>query len=281
MKRLRGTNTRQAMSAVVVLLCGLAVAPVVAGPINTDVAFTPREGGGVLRLQYIYAEAEGRGAAGQINASTFRSTLVYGATERMALFLSAPYHNRQIDVSPVGGARFEDAHDGIGDITALVKYRFWQQDTDTLETNRLALLAGVSVRAGDSDFTTDSYDPMVGLAWSWRADRTRLDADVLYRINTGTGNFGHDALRYDFAWSYRIYPAKYAPGQVVSLDTVAELNGVYRTDGSHEVYLAPGLQLAGDGWALETSLQLPVVREVADDRAETDVRFVIGVRFFW
>lgn len=280
---IRATTTiiRKTLPTMAVVLGALAVAPVVAGPIHTDVAFTPRAGGGILRLQYVYREAEGRGAAGQINASTFRSTLVYGATERIALFLSAPYQNRQVDISPAGGGRFEDAHDGIGDVTAMVKYRFWQQDKGTLETNRWAILGGVNIRVGDSDFTTDSYDPIVGVAWSWRADRNRLDADLLYRFNTGTGLFAHDAIRYDFAWSYRIYPATYEAGQIVSLDTVAELNGLYRTDGSHEVYLAPGLQLSGDGWALETSIQLPVVREVDDDRPENDFRFVFGVRFHW
>ncbi|MCH8243457.1 MAG: transporter [Planctomycetes bacterium] len=276
----RSTNRiKQAVLAAAAVLASIASAT--AGPINTDVAFTPRAGGGILRLQYVYLEADGHGAVGQINASTFRSTLVYGATERVALFFSVPYQNRQIDVSPAAGGRFEDAHDGIGDMTALVKYRFWQRDSGTLETNRWAVLGGVSIRSGDSDFTTDSYDPIIGTAWSRRANRTRWDADLLYRFGTGSGQFGHDAIRYDLAWSYRIYPAIYEPGQIASIDTVAELNGLYRTDGSHEVYLSPGLQLSGDGWVLETSLQLPIIREVDDDRAENDFRFVFGIRFHW
>lgn len=255
-----------------------------AGPINTDVAFTPREGGAILRLQYHYSESGGAGEVENINASIVRATYVFGVKANLALFLSVPYGNRQIDRlvrRDNRWIRFEEAHDGLADVTVLAKYRFWQHDRSESETQRWAVLGGLNIRSGDSDFSSDSYDPILGTAFSWRRDRGRFDADLVYQFNTGVGDFRHDGLRYDVAYSYRVFPQRYQRGQSYSLDAVAELNGFYSTDGSHEVFLSPGLQYVTERWALEASVQLPVVQEFAQDRPETDFRIVLGFRLHW
>ena len=64
-------------------------------------------------------------------------------------------------------------------------------------------------------------------------------------------------------------------------EAVAELKGRYRTAGSHEIFLSPGVQFVAEHWLIEASLQLPVVREMAAGRAETDYRFVLGLRLRW
>lgn len=259
-----------------------AIPSAMAGPINTNVAFTPREGGAILRLQYIYSESDSAGTVENINASAVRATYVFGVKANLALFLTVPYHNRQVDRlerQENRWVRFEEAHDGIGDITVLAKYRFWQRDISPQETMRWAALGGLNIRSGDSDFTSNSYDPILGTVFSWRKDRRRLDADLIYQFNTGRGDARHDALRYDVAYSYRVYPKVYAPGQTASWDAVAELNGLYLADGSHEIFLSPGLQYVTETWAFEASLQLPIVQEPADDRPETKFRLTLGLRF--
>ena len=65
------------------------------------------------------------------------------------------------------------------------------------------------------------------------------------------------------------------------IDAVAELNGRYLTDGSHEIFLSPGVQFVAEHWLIEASLQLPVVRAMAAGRAETDYRLVLGLRLRW
>lgn len=250
-----------------------------AGPINSDVAFTPRKGGSILRLQYSYSEADDRDEVRHVNSSGIQGTYVHGLKENLALFFTVPYMNQQVDrVLPRLG-RVESAHDGVGDLTFLAKYRFWQRDTRPGETYRWAALGGLNVRSGDSEFSSDSYDPILGTVFTLQRDRNLLDADLIYQFNTGRDESRHDALRYDLAYSYRFFPAVFEPGANYEWNAVAELNGLYSTDGSHEVFLSPGLQFVTERWAIEASVQLPVIQDV--DGPETDYRLVIGLRFQW
>ncbi|MCH7527713.1 MAG: transporter, partial [Planctomycetes bacterium] len=172
-----------------------------------------------------------------------------------------------------------DAHDRIADLTFLAKYRFWQDDRGPGETIRWAVVGGLNIRSGDSDFTSDGYDPIVGTVVTWKRDRAGLYADLIYQLNTGGGESRHDALRYDVAYAYRLTPARFEPGNAWEVDAVAELNGRYGTDGSHEIFLSPGLQFITKRWIFETSLQLPVIQDI--NGPQTDYRFVVGVRYQW
>ena len=87
-----------------------------AGPINSNVAFTPRKGGSVFRLQYYYGEASGPNVS-QVHRSGVRGTFVYGFSSKLAFILNAPYANRQVDRVVGRLGRIEEAHDGVGDIT--------------------------------------------------------------------------------------------------------------------------------------------------------------------
>ncbi|MEE9295346.1 MAG: hypothetical protein V3W34_10355 [Phycisphaerae bacterium] len=273
-------NRRSHLAFIAVTSVAMA-APAFAGPINTNVALTPAKGVSIFRLQYKYAEADGSGPIAHLNASTVSNTFVHGVTARLALFLTAQYNNRQVDRLHSDGGRFELAHDGIADFTFFAKYRFWENDPGPLETARWAAIGGLNVRSGDSDFTSDSYDPLAGAVYSWRRHRSRFDADLIYQLNTGRDAFRHDNLRYDLAWSYRLFPSVYKPDDASEFDLVAELNGRYTTDGSHELFLAPGAQFITERWAVELSLQLPVVQELAGSSPETDYRLVISMRFQW
>jgi len=255
--------------------------PASAGPINTDVALTPPKGGNIFRLRYSYAEAGARRNIRHVNASGVRGTYVYGLKENMTLSLSVPYMNKQVDVVMPKLGRIEKAHDGIGDITFTTKYRFWQNDTRPGETLRWAALGGINLRSGDSDFSSDSYDPIAGTVFSWQRDRGWLDADLVYQFNTGGGEFRHDTLRYDVSYSYRVYPEVYQDENAWEIDVVGELNGRYTTDGSHEVFLSPGLQLITERWFVEASIQLPVIQDLPGDEPETNYRLVLSLRFQW
>ena len=259
----------------------LTIATAQAGPINTDVAFTPREGGSILRLQYVYSESGAGGAVRHINASQARATYVYGAKANLALFLSAPYVHKEVDRFNAKLGRSEQTRDGIPDVTVMAKYRFWQDDRGPGKTTRLAVLGGLNVRSGDSDFSSDSYDPIIGAVYTWRDDRKHIDLDCVYQFNTGGGPFRHDALRYDTAYSYRLFPAVFTSESKYELAGVAEINGRYSTDGTHEIFISPGLQLTTERWTIEASLQLPAVQELSTDGPETNYRFVVGIKFRW
>ncbi|MFQ5425267.1 MAG: transporter [Phycisphaerae bacterium] len=259
----------------------LRTVPALAGPINTDVALTPPTGGSLLRLQFSYTEFRPRDAVRAAHLSTISGTYVYGATKDVALFLRAPYAHRDTHVVNPRLGRVEVTDSGVPDLTVMAKYRFWQRDTRPGETYRWAALGGLDLRSGDSAFSSDSYDPIVGTVFTWQRDRGVFGADLVYQLNTGGGASRHDTLRYDVAYSFRLFPTVYEMKTAWELDAVAELNGRYDTDGSHEVFLAPGLQLIGERWTVETSIQLPVIQELGTDRAETDYRVVFGLRLRW
>lgn len=264
--------------------CAIALcvcAPTLAGPINTDVALTPRKGGAIFRLQYRYSEADGAGNVVHVNRSSVIGTFVYGITENLAMFLTVPYANRQVDVVVPRLGRIEQAHDGLGDITFKLKYRFWQKDLGPGDTMRWAVLGGLNIRSGDSDFSSDSYDPLVGTVFSFRRGRAIFDADLVYQFNTGRGKFRHDTLRYDVSVAYRLLTGTTQRDMAYELDAVAELNGRYTTNGAHELYLSPGLQFITERWALEASVQLPIVQDLPRGQPETAYRLVTGLRFQW
>ncbi len=264
------------------LVAGLGfVAPAIAGPINSNVAFTPRQGGSILRLQYRYTEAEGDAGLSHVNTSAAIATYVYGLTPKLALFLNVPYMSREVDRFDKRLGRVSDTGAGFADVNVLVKYRFHQEDIGPGRTIRWAVIGGVNIRTGDSDFTSDSYDPILGTVWSWRHDRHRFDADLLYQINTGGGPKRHDSVRVDAAYSFRVFPAQVDQSATYEIDTVAEFNGQYRTDGSYEIFLSPGIQFTTAQWTLESSVQIPVSQELARGVPEADYRFVIGMRFRW
>ncbi len=277
-----GARRRKPWRVIHALIGVSAVAcPAVAGPINSDVAFTPREGGGILRLQYTYEEAGAGGAVQHKNQTTVRGVLIYGLRSNIALILSAPYVNRQVDLFDKRFGRTEEAHDGVGDITLLLKYRFYQKDLGPMNTVRLAALGGLNLRSGDLDFSSDSYDPILGAVFTWRHDRDKFDADLIYQFNTGGGQARHDTLRYDLTYSRRIHPVSYDDSTGYEILAIAELNGRYKTDGSHTIYLSPGVIFQFERWTLEMSLQLPALQDLAGDGPETDFRFVTGLRYRW
>ena len=248
--------------------------------INTDVGLTPREGGSLFRFQLRYADIEHdpSPANRRIRSYAVPFTMVYGVTEDTALFLTAPYVHRTVDSTDAeSGVRDATTSDGIGDLTFLVKHRFWQED-QVLGTFRWAMVGGLGIRSGDREFSSDSYDPLVGTVVSWVEGRHWLDADLVYQFNTGPGAAGIDLLRYDLAYSYRLFPEQYGPGQSWEFRPVAELNGEYGVDGSHRLFLSPGLQFTKGRLTIESSIELPVVQHLTGSQPDEKFRFVVGFR---
>ncbi len=255
--------------------------PAMAGPINTDVAFTPFKGGNMLRLQWRYEEADGNAGVQHKNVSVYRATWVHGLEPNLALIVNAPFVVARVDKFAKNRGRFQVQHDGLADITALLKLRFWQKDQGPLRTMRAAVLGGMNFRSGDTDFTSDSYDPIVGVVYSMREDRSVFDADLIYQFNTAGGLGRHDVLRYDLGFSYRLFPVTFEDDVLEELQVVAELNGSYNTNGDHEVFLAPGFQYTTEKWTWEISVQIPTIQEFSGYNADTDYRLVLGFKYRW
>lgn len=253
-----------------------------AGGINSDEAMTPNKGGLILRLRGVYVDADASGVIRDADTLKIVSVLAYGLREDLSLFLRTPLRYDEVEtIQPGGGRRETRKHLGVEDFTLFLKYRFWQKDTSANDTFRVAWLAGLDVRTGDRQFSSDSYDPLSGFTFTLQRARHHVNGDMIYQLNTGSGLSGADSLRYDLGYSYRFYPERYTPGRAFQWDIVGEINGEYLTDGSHRVFLSPGLQYTVHRWRFETSIQLPVMQDLGPGRPETNYRIVTGFRYHW
>jgi hypothetical protein len=124
---------------------------------------------------------------------------------------------------------------------------------------------------------------------TWAFDRHEIDLDALYTVSTRRNGFRQgDAVRYDLAYRYRIWPRRFGR-RLLQLNGLLELNGQWRdrdredghqrtSSGGRVLFLAPGLQLVSKRWILEASFQVPVAQNLHGAQVEQDFVAVLSVR---
>jgi hypothetical protein len=257
------------------------------------------------------AGVEGVHSVDSISTTSF--SLAYGVTNDFTVYLQLPYVNRdnireghfdedemEAEVERLGDSR------GIGDLTVLGQYRFFNQGETTA-----ALFAGVNLATGETDKTSDegerfetefqpgsgSVDPILGIAARKSWGPSSLTGSLLYTI-AGEGaqdtDLG-DQFDYSLAYAYRISGAAsdeaelIGPASGYAVDLVLELNGAWRdqeeTDGTTDrnsgvniVYLSPGVSItSARGWFASLSVGIPVVKNVKGEQDKPDGRVFISV----
>lgn len=210
----------------------------------------------------------------------FMTQLNAGLTQNVSLSLRLPVFLREQDAN--GGGT--DREEGVGDFTALAKWRIVQKDLSALDTLRISLVGGAKIRTGDSPFTSDAYNPILGAALTHVRGRHGINADLQWTFTTDgnddplyPGESTADLLRYDAAYVYRLYPEKFTAESKGGFYAVMEMNGAYETNGDHEILISPGVMYEAARWTLELSVQLPALEDI-DHRAEYDYAVVAGVR---
>jgi len=247
-------------------------------PINSDVALTPAEGVSILRSQVRFTNAESSsGKVRELNQLAIPPVLVYGLKKNIALFASLPVLVQEITEQTATG-KDKTVRSGLADMTFLVKVRIVQKD-ELLKTTRIGLIGGVEMPTGKDRFSSDSFDPIFGSVYTYQTDRGEWDADLIYKWNTGSGVQSFDTLRYDLAYQHRVWPVEYPEKGIPTLwNIVAEANGSYSTQGNHLVFLSPGIQCVTKRWILESSIQLPVIRDLKGNNPEPDFVLTGGFR---
>lgn len=213
----------------------------------------------------------------QIDQFTLDTRLTYGLRKDMALTLNVPTVVRDRE----NGL---DDQDGLGDTTLALKWRFWQQDPGPIDTNRLALVAGVRMPTGTDGLSTGGWDPMVGLIFTKVADRHGLNASLTYRVSTdglanpisaGTGSA--DLLTLESSYLYRLSPSEYTSESKASWYVTVESFVDYETNGDVAWRVAPGLLYEARRFAVELSPIVPVIDDI-EHRGELDWGLALGVR---
>ena len=235
--------------------------------------------------EYMRMDDPRPGGFGAIEMTETETTLAYGLTRDSALMVHVPVMYWDLE-----SAAPEPASQGFGvdDITLMVQHRFYKEDLGPIETRRAVLLVGLEVPSYDEGFSSESLDPMLGVAYTLIDGRHGLNASALWKFNTSAddgfaiefGDSAADALRLDGSYLYRLSPETYTAETTGSHYVQAQLLGRYETNGDTQVMFAPGWMYEGRQWAFEATVHLPVLQEL-DHRAELKWGVNLGVRYLF
>jgi len=265
------------LPAILLGLLGLHSVSFGAG-LNTDVALTPPEDGTIVRFQWrdITLSHDPTPMDRDVTLTVNPLTVVHGISANLAVLATLPTIHRRVEL-PSG----EDVEDtGLGDIPLLFKYRFYQDDEPGV-TTRWAMIGGVEIPSYDEDFSSDSFDPIIGTVWTHQRRDWWIDWDLIYKFNTAGGTAGDDLLRADTAASIRFLGGESEQTGPWALYGIGEINASYITDGSTQMFLSPGLQFMTSRWLLEGGVQLPVYQDMKSPRLENDTTIVLSFRYLY
>jgi hypothetical protein len=271
--------------AAILALHACAIAAAQESTNAVDSATQPSPGYVVFKEMFHYYNLDlnetTRARKSDVEDAMFMTMVNVGVATDLSLSFRLPTILRRREYQAGGGV---DREEGIGDFTVLAKWRVYRNDSGHVDTARLALIGGLQIRTGDAPFSSDGYNPVIGLAYTQIAGRHGLNAALEWTFTTGgndepvyAGESLADLLRYDLAYLYRLTPREYDADTIGSLYFQLETNGYYETNGDNELFLSPGLMYEARTWAAELSIQIPTWQEI-DHRAEVNYAVVAGIR---
>lgn len=220
----------------------------------------------------------------RIDQFEIRTAFAVGLTHDLALNIEAPVVFRNTSFN---AGRSDRSDEGMGSVTALLRWRIWQNDFGPVDTARLGVYAGARIGSGNDVVSGDSADPIVGAAFMLITGRHGINFAVDWMFTTEDddapvlpGDTLSDLLRVNGAYLFRIYPEEYTAESNASWYLVAELNGLYETNGDTELFVSPGILYEARRWAAELVVQIPVYQEL-EYRPETRIAIVAGLRFLF
>ncbi len=281
----------------------LAPTTSIAGPITTNTALPVHDGELIIRGQgkFLRATDDPSPLDRELSVWAVPTVLVYGATEKLAVFGVLPYLDKELQVTTPEGRRSR-GDSGLGDLQFFTRYTALQWDKPG-ETLRLAPFLGLEVPTGRDDKSdslgrlpqtlqlgSGSWDPFLGLVFTWQTLDWEFDSSVSYDFKTEANDFElGDLFRLDLSYQYRLWPRELGEGVPGFLYLVAESNLLWQdrnelsgsTDpnsGGTTWFLTPGIQYITKRVILESAVQLPAVQSLGGDALETDFIVTAGFR---
>lgn len=208
-----------------------------------------------------------------------------GLQKDLSLTIDVPVDLKRENFAPGTGPGGAGHEIGLGadDVDLMLKYRFFREDTGGIDTLRAALLAGVKVQTDDRAHA----DPRIGAVVTKVVGRHGFNLEVGYTLTTGGArrtNLGgegpSDAFNYNAAYLFRFEPERYSSTTTGAWYVTIELNGLYETNGDHEIRWSPGIMYEGREFAFELMAQMPLWRDLSE-RPELDFGVGFGFRFLF
>ncbi len=247
---------------------------------------------------------------GDLEATIFEEdlTVVYGATRDLTLGITVPAVQKRLRFLAPDGTHRELTNEGLGDLTLSGAYRFFRHDVPrgTTQFSLLGALKLPTARASQTDPNTPlftggndlklpqplqlgsgSVDGILGVGGFQNFDRLSFYGDLQYKANSGANNFkAGNTFFYDLTADYVFFKERnfFLVLELNGMVTEkAEANGRKVTDsGGHIVFISPGLvYLPIPQLILETSIQVPILRNLNGTQLAPDFSVVVGARYLF
>jgi hypothetical protein len=208
-------------------------------------------------------------------------SVAYGLDRGLAGYIDVTTQYETTDLASGG----DDSDKGVEDVNLYFKYRFYKHDSGGIDTQRAALMLGAHVASGDDkDFSSTSINPHIGAVLTIVRGRHGFNQDLFFTWNTGGerlsndgGEGPDDAIHFNSAYVYRIWPDAFTSESTGGWYITAEINNLYETNGDFEMRFAPGLMYEGRHVSWELMAQFPLYNDL-DERAELDFAIGTGIR---
>ena len=268
-------------TAVLLLILAWAAPCAAQTPIFGLGAMQPAKGHFYSHVMPMYRQFSGDASTEDrdVRQASIATQVAYALRGDLSLSLDLPIIFNHLEPSAIATG---DHSEGVGDMALLAKWRFWQHDTSPTDTMRLALLAGLQIPGGTTtymDSTEDGWNPLLGAVFSTVQRRHGGNASLLWEFNTEDRDVQPTGgLRWDLSYLFRLSPESYT--EQTSHEAwylVAELNGLYETNGNNQIFIAPGLMYEATWFTLDVGVMLPLAQEL-EDRPEMEVAVGVGLR---
>lgn len=254
--------------------------------------------------QVVPAGSNTDGYAIQINTVQFLYQHSY--SDDLKGVFSLPYFSKHSSLN--NGVDESDADSGIGDATAMLKYRAWSGHSD----QHLWVYGGFKLPTGAYHYTapsgpggtglinpdlvlgTGSLDYLVGFAYTQNIGSFSWAFDTLYKIS----NEGYDGyqfgnvLNWGLSGYYRLHNSWNAGLGLVSELTASDVDrsgnflnpggiqapGVVPNTGGNVIYGQPTIQYVNQNNYIDLSYQLPVYRYFTGVQTVVDSKIIIAYR---
>lgn len=216
-----------------------------------------------------------------------RFRLAYGITKELSIDGALPFYQGSFDDPAPGQAPFETSPVGLGDLDVNLKFRLFKEDLGPVDTVRMSVFAGTEMPTGTGGFSTESFDPQVGLAAMAILGHHGFSGSLAYRFVTGDtdevlfpGDSGADVFAANVGYLYRLAPEEFTEEHVGAWYATVELLSTAETNGDFELTLAPGILFEAPRFAFELTVGFPIVDDV-QYRPSSSFTGSIGLRFLF
>jgi hypothetical protein len=281
----------------------LSAATAWSAPITFNTALPVREGGYVLREQFVFMKNadDPTPARRDMEVTGLVSVLGVGATRDFALFGMLPWFDKRLDMQ-MGGQDITRSRRGFGDLTLMGRYTAYETNAPG-RTFRIAPFLGVKAPTGEDDARdgsgllppslqsgSGSWDALGGAVLTWQTLDFQIDSQVSYKTNREANGFqAGNVAEFDISLQCRLLPRSLDAGVPAFLYGVIEANLVHsakdRMSGSSDpdsggttLFITPGLQYVTRKWIVEAGVQIPVSQDLNGTALKNDYVFTTGFR---